>query len=160
MTTTKTTIDLRPLLAKDAEVAAEIFIDAVMNGTANHYSEEERRAWAGPRPDPERWRDRIGGSVGLMAERNGVPVGLMTLVAPDHIDLAFVRPSAAGSGVGTALLESLTMIARASGATKLTADVSKAARPFFERNGFELVREQSVVRRGVALMNYVMRKPL
>jgi len=52
------------------------------------------------------------------------------------------------------------MIARASGATKLTADVSKAARPFFERNGFELVREQSVVRRGVALMNYVMRKPL
>ena len=107
MTTTKTTIDLRPLLAKDAEVAAEIFVDAVMNGTTNHYSEEERRAWAGPRPDPERWRDRIGGSVGLMAERNGVPVGLMTLVAPDHIDLAFVRPSAAGSGVGTALLESL-----------------------------------------------------
>ncbi|MCR8546591.1 GNAT family N-acetyltransferase [Salipiger sp. P9] len=154
------TIDLRPLLSKDAAVVAEIFLDAVLNGTARHYTEEQRRAWAGPRPDPDRWCDRIGASVGLMAERNGVPVGFMTLVAPDHIDLAFVRPSAAGEGIGARLLEALTAIARASGAKQLTSDVSKAARPFFERHGFEVLREQSAIRRGVALINYKMRKPL
>lgn len=152
--------DLRPLLSEDAEIAAEIFFDAVLNGTAPHYSEEERRAWAGPRADPERWRDRIGGSVGLMAERGGVPVGFMTLVTPGHIDLAFVRPGAAGHGIGSALLSALAAIARAGGACELTSDVSKTARAFFARHGFEILREQSITRRGVALTNYAMRKPL
>uniref|UniRef100_UPI003559443B GNAT family N-acetyltransferase n=1 Tax=Salipiger bermudensis TaxID=344736 RepID=UPI003559443B len=96
----------------------------------------------------------------LFRSRDGTPLGLMTLVAPGHIDLAFVRPSAAGQGIGAELLAALTQIARASGARELTADVSKAARPFFERHGFYVLRQQSVIRRGVALINYAMQKPL
>ncbi|EAU44369.1 GNAT family N-acetyltransferase [Salipiger bermudensis] len=160
MTTETTQATLRPLLADDATTVAEIFRDAVLNGTTAHYTETEREAWAGPKPDPERWRDRVGSSVGLMAERDGTPLGLMTLVAPGHIDLAFVRPSAAGQGIGAELLAALTQIARASGARELTAEVSKAARPFFERHGFYVLRQQSVIRRGVALINYAMQKPL
>lgn len=156
--TTQTT--LRPLLADDAATVAEIFRDAVLNGTTAHYTEAEREAWAGPKPDPERWRDRVGSSVGLMAERDGTPVGLMTLVAPSHIDLAFVRPSAAGQGIGAELLAALTQIARASGARELTADASKAARPFFERHGFIWLRQKTVIRRGVELITNEMRKPL
>lgn len=159
-TETTTKAALRPLMAEDADTVAAIFHDGVLNGTAPHYSEEERQAWAGPRPDPERWRDRIGGAVGLMAEIDGEPVGYMTLVMPGCIDLAFVRAAHAGQGIGGALLEALTGIARAGGASELTADVSLAARPFFERHGFSVVREQTVVRRGVALRNIAMRKPL
>ncbi len=158
-TDTPTTI-LRPLLCEDADTVADIFRDAVLNGTAAHYSEAERHAWAGPRPDPERWRDRVGGSVGLMAEVDGNPVGYMTLQAPGHIDLAFVRPAFAGHGIGAQLLDALTVIARAGGARQLTSNVSRAARPFFERHGFVVTAQGSIVRRGVALANFDMCKTL
>ncbi len=160
MTIEMTQTTLRPLLADDATTVAEIFREAVLIGTAAHYTQTEREAWAGPKLDPERWRDRVGSSVGLMAERDGVPVGIMTLVAPGHIDLAFVRPAAAGHGVGAELLAALTQIALAGGARSLTTDASKAARPFFERHGFYVLRQQRVIRRGVALINYAMQKPL
>ncbi|KAA8614033.1 GNAT family N-acetyltransferase [Salipiger aestuarii] len=151
---------LRPLLPDDADTVADIFRDAVLNGTTAHYSEAERIAWVGPKPDPERWRDRVGESVGLMAEVSGDAVGYMTLQAPGHIDLAFVRPAFAGHGIGAELLEALTRIARAGGARAMTSSVSRAARPFFERHGFKVIAEVSIVRRGVALANFDMRKDL
>lgn len=154
------TTTLRPLLPDDADTVADIFRDAVLNGTARHYTEAERIAWAGPMPDPERWRDRVGGSVGLMAEIAGQAVGFMTLAAPGHIDLAFVRPAFAGQGIGAELLEALTVIARASGGQQLTSNVSLAARPFFERHGFVVTAQGSIVRRGVILNNFDMCKQL
>ena len=96
-TETTTKAALRPLMAEDADTVAAIFYDGVLHGTAPHYSEEERQAWAGPRPDPERWRDRIGGAVGLMAEIDGEPVGYMTLVMPGCIG---ARLEALSGGVG------------------------------------------------------------
>ncbi|WP_037371985.1 GNAT family N-acetyltransferase [Salipiger mucosus] len=153
-------ITLRPLLPEDAEVVAEIFYEAVMRGAVAFYTREERTAWAGPAPDPERWRDRIGTSVGLMAERAGRSTGFMTLVAPGTIDLAFVHPDWSGHGIGGALLDALTPIARASGAKALEADVSKAARRFFARHGFAPEGERHIHRRGVTLTAYRMRKPL
>ena len=51
-TETTTKAALRPLMAEDADTVAAIFYDGVLHGTAPHYSEEERQAWAGPRPDP------------------------------------------------------------------------------------------------------------
>lgn len=149
---------LRPLLAEDAEIAAGIFYKAVLQGTTDQYSFEERHAWAGPRPDPERWRDRIGQSVGLMAEVDGKPAGFMTFVAPDEIDLAFVLPHEARKGLGSALYSALEPIARACGARQLTCFASRTSRPFFARHGFETLHPRIVHRRGVPLTGYVMRK--
>jgi putative acetyltransferase len=41
---------------------------------------------------------------------------------------------------------------------ELTSDVSVAARPFFERFGFDVVREQRPSKDGVEMINYRMRK--
>lgn len=50
--------------------------------------------------------------------------------------------------------------ARELGATTLTTEASRMARPFFERQGWSVVAEQVVVIRGVRLTNYRMRKVL
>jgi hypothetical protein len=46
------------------------------------------------------------------------------------------------------------------GTPELTADVSLAARAFFEHSGFEVVREQRPTKDGIELINYRMRKDL
>ncbi|HBV14092.1 GNAT family N-acetyltransferase [Chryseobacterium carnipullorum] len=42
----------------------------------------------------------------------------------------------------------------------LTADVSKTAKPFFEKMGFKMIREQTVDVKGIGLTNYKMEKEL
>ncbi|MFC6235817.1 GNAT family N-acetyltransferase, partial [Leucobacter soli] len=50
--------------------------------------------------------------------------------------------------------------ARTSGVAELYTDASITARPFFERRGFRVEREQRQVRSGAELVNFRMRKRL
>ena len=46
--------------------------------------------------------------------------------------------------------------ARMQGIKELTVHASITARPFFEKRGYKLLREQRVIRRETELTNYVM----
>ena len=59
--------------------------------------------------------------------------------------MIYVDPEFAQQGVGAALLDALEKLARARGATKLTAEVSDTAKPLFDRQRF--VSEQRNVKR-------------
>jgi putative acetyltransferase len=141
-------------------MAAQVFFDAVREGTRGHYTEAQRRAWAGEAPDPQGWRDRLKGMEGFAAEQEGRLVGFMTIDAAGFIDLAFVASAAVGRGVGFQLYRAVEARARELGASVLTTEASRMARPFFERQGWAVMAEQTVVKRGVELTNYKMRKAL
>lgn len=155
---------IRPLRPDDGPAAAQVFFDAVREGTQAHYTEAQRRAWAGEAPDPEGWRDRLSGVDGFAAEEEGRLVGFMTVIMTVNgkgcIDLAFVAPAALGRGVGWHLHRAVEAKARELGVSALTTEASRMARPFFERQGWSVVAEQKVVMRGVVLANYEMRKAL
>ncbi|UOA28640.1 GNAT family N-acetyltransferase [Pseudosulfitobacter sp. DSM 107133] len=151
---------IRTLTPEDGEAAAAVFFDAVHNGTADVYSVEQRRAWAGDAPDPARWRKRFADISGFAAEADGVLGGFMTLDAEGYIDLAFVKAALAGHGVGRALYARIEKQARTEGIAQLTTEASKKARPFFARMGWRVDTEQVVVRNGTALVNYKMSKSL
>ncbi|KEJ95398.1 Acetyltransferase, GNAT family [Pseudosulfitobacter pseudonitzschiae] len=153
-------IHIRPLTAEDGEAAAAIFFDAVHKGTADVYSAAQRRAWAGAAPSPTRWRKRFADVSGVAAEVDGVMAGFMTLDADGYIDLAFVRSDLSGRGVGRAIYDRIEARARAEGIARLTTEASKKARPFFERMGWQVDAEQTVVKDGVRLTNFQMSKPL
>lgn len=95
-----------------------------------------------------------------MAEIAGHVVGFTALDAAGHVDMLYVDPAAARSGVATALLEHVVAAARQRGLRALTTDASVTARPVFERHGFVVVAERRPVRRGVALTNFRMRREL
>jgi putative acetyltransferase len=66
---------------------------------------------------------------------------LIAIDEAGHVDLAFVLPSAAGMGVGRALLNAAERWASAHGATRLSTEASLVARPFFERNDRSVLEE-------------------
>lgn len=49
---------------------------------------------------------------------------------------------------------------RGGGLGRIFTEASITARPFFERQGFRVVREQTVSRQGVSMINFVMEKDL
>ncbi len=153
-------IAIRPLTVADAAAVARIFFCAVHEGTRDHYSFEQRLAWGGEEVSPDAWRARLEGVTGFVAELAGEPVGFMTIDASGYIDLAFVLPSMAGTGVGYRLYGSVEAKARELGARVLTTNASKTAKPFFERQGWEVVTEQTVERQGIELNNFKMQKAL
>lgn len=152
--------DLRSLLPGDSAAAAKIFFDAVHIGTAAYYDEEQREAWGGIAPDPIAWAASLSRLSGFVAEVEGVPIGFITFGTDDFIHHAFVRTDHSGRGVGWRLHNAVENSVLAAGGSRLTTNASKKARPFFERQGWIVELEQTVVRNGVELNNFRMSKVL
>jgi putative acetyltransferase len=151
---------LRPYLAADAAVLAEIFVAAIDELAAEDYSEAQREAWASAADDEDKFAARLVGQLTLIATQQNAPVGFASLQGADHIDLLFVHPSAAGQGVATLLIDALEKLAGARGATKLTVDASDNAAPFFEKRGYVATQRNTVTINGEWLANTTMQKTL
>jgi putative acetyltransferase len=125
-----------------------------------HYTEEQVRAWAPERPDPDEWHARMSARTTLVAEDDDGVAGFAELEDDGHLDMLYVREDAGGRGVGRRLCAAVEEEARRRGLTRISTKASITARPFFEKRGFGVLREQKVLRRGVELTNYAMEKQL
>jgi putative acetyltransferase len=154
------TLSIRDFEGDDAGPAARLFYDTVRTAPGSAYSDEQREAWAPAVPDTGRWRARLAAATTLVAEDERGLAGYLSLDASGHVDLAFVRSDRLRSGVGSALHAALLERARGAGLARLTADASLMARPFFERLGWRVVREQHPEPGGVRMTNYRMQLAL
>ena len=124
------------------------------------YSEEQLEAWAPRIPDPAEWHARMAQRLTLVAEESGEVAGFAELEVDGHLDMLNFRRGATGRGVGRQLYDAAEYEARERGARAVSTEASVTAHPFFERQGFSVVREQTVLRHGVELRNFVMQKRL
>jgi putative acetyltransferase len=151
---------LRPFLPADAPMLAEIFRAAIHELTGDDYSESQQEAWASAAEDEEAWARRLAGSLTLVATISGSPVGFISLKGKDLVDLLYVHPAVAGHGVATALYTAIEQLAKARGATELTADASDTATDFFQKRGFSPQRRNTVTLGDEWLGNTTMKKVL
>lgn len=151
---------IRNYEAGDAPEIVRLFFETVRSVNRADYSEEQVEAWAPGVPDPQVWHSRMVGRRTLVAEEGGEVAGFAELEGDGHLDMLFVRGDAVGRGVGRRLYEAVEREARGQGLERIFTEASITARPFFERRGFRVVREQTVSRRGVELTNFVMEKDL
>jgi putative acetyltransferase len=78
----------------------------------------------------------------------------------DHVDLLFTAPDFVRRGVASALYEGVEATLTAKGVRELFTEASLVARPFFARHGFEVIEQETVVRRDIELVRFRMRKTL
>ena len=82
-------------------------------------------------------------------------MGFADMDGSGYLDRLYVHRDFQRRGVASALCDALEA---ASAAETFTPQASRTARPFLEHRGWRVVREQTVLRRGVALNNFVMEK--
>lgn len=155
-----TDFSIRPFDDADAAAAARIFYEAVHQGAAGHYDERQRNAWAKQVPETEPWRRRLRSQHTYVAEADSELIGYMTLDDLGQIDLAFVSPAWIGKGVARALYERVERHAIELGLERLTTEASHMARKHFERQGWSVVKRQTVERHRVSMVNFVMQKTI
>lgn len=144
----------------DAPGIARLFYETVRSVNRVDYSEEQVEAWAPSVPDPDEWHARMAGRKTLIAEEGGEVVGFSELEKDGHLDMFYLRKDAVGRGIGRLLYEATEQAARGWDLGRIFTEASVTARPFFERQGFRVVRERRVWRQGVELTNFAMEKPL
>ena len=152
--------EIRDYEAGDAPEIVRLFFETVHSVNRANYSNERLEAWAASVPDPEEWHARMAGRRTLVAEEGGEVVGFAELEYDGRLDMLYVRKDAVGRGVGRRLYEAVEREARGQGLGWICTEASITARPFFEQQGFRVVREQMVSRRGVSMTNFVMEKEL
>ena len=90
--------------------------------------------------------------------------GFGDMSADGYLDRLYVHRDYQGKGIASALCGRMEQWIRGQGKGKgelvVTTHASITARPFFEKRGYHVVKEQQVERRGVVLINYVMIKRL
>ena len=153
-------LEIRRYLESDTPQLAELFFNSVREGAAGHYSEEQRHAWAPSVPDTEKLRLRLEPIIVFVAEDRSGIVGFMTLDDTGYIDLAFVRPDRIGTGIGSLLYARVEQAAQSQDLPRLFTNASKLAKPFFEKHGWAVCKQQEVDHRGVMLTNFSMEKLL
>lgn len=138
----------------------QVFLSAVHGTASRDYRPDQVEAWAPVSVDPEAWTGRIRAIRPFVAEEGGVILGYADLQPDGYIDHFFVAAEAGGNGVGSALMGRLVETALERGIPALHSEVSLTARAFFSRWGFEVEAAQTVVKRGVPLENFRMRRPM
>jgi putative acetyltransferase len=152
---------IRPYRPADAIGLASLFHRAVQEGTVQHYDAAQREAWCDSPPTNAAWRARVEEADTIVAEKDGVHLGFMTMdMETGYLDFAYVAPNVMGQGVASALYAVIEGRARVRGHARLETEASLLAEPFFRRNGWRVVKRQEVERGGVKIPNAAMEKRL
>jgi len=149
---------IRAYCESDLEAVALLFTASVHHVADQYYDANQLAAWAPQPPDLSDWAQRLASVETLVAEVGGKLAGFLSYELNGHIDLLYTSPVTCRRGVASALYRHAEMSLLARGVKELFTEASLAARPFFERHGFEVTEEQRVQRRGVIFLRYAMRK--
>ena len=138
----------------------QLFVDTVSNVCKVDYNSDQISVWTSSIENEKRWRDILTNQFVLVAQDREKIVGFCTLDNGNYIDLLYIHQNYQRQGIAHKLYSDIEKEARRQRQTELTSDVSKTARPFFEKVGFKMLKEQSISLKGVELTNYKMTKGL
>ncbi|MEL6721148.1 MAG: GNAT family N-acetyltransferase [Bacteroidota bacterium] len=122
------------------------------------YDEAQIAVWISSVENKSRWIKAIESQFFIVAKEGHHIVGFASLADVNYIDFIYVHEDHQRKGIASFLFDILQEEAKKQGQTTLWSHVSKTARPFFERKGFEVLQENYKDMRGVIIMNYWMRK--
>lgn len=152
---------IRKAKQTDAQQIVNIFHDTIHTVNTRDYSTEEVNAWSPDVPDADEWaKKRFPTRITFVADDEGTITGFGELETNGHIDCLYCHYNYQRRGVGAAIFRQIENEARALGLRRLFVEASITARQFFETQGFTIINQQTVVRRGVELTNFVMEKQI
>ena len=147
-------MNLRNYQSSDVQEIAQLFYDTIHTVNLKDYTQEQVDAWATGHIDLEAWDQSFLDHHSVVVVEDDKIIGFGDMDKTGYLDGLNVHKDHQGRGVATMICDALE--APISG--PLTTHASITARPFFEKRGYHVVKQQQVVRRGVYLTNFVMKK--
>ena len=146
---------IRKYKPSDCEETRKLFYETIHTINAGDYTKEQRDAWSAGGSDLKKWNRSLLEHYALVAEEDGKITGFGDIDENGYLDRLFVHKDYQNKGVGKVLCQRLEETVKG---RLVTTEASITAKPFFEKMGYRVIKEQQVQRQGVFLTNYQMRK--
>lgn len=145
---------IREYQTSDCKEITELFYNTVHTVNANDYTKEQLDVWATGLVDLEKWNQSLQEHYSIVAVEDEVIVGFGDIDKTGYLDRLFVHVDYQKKGVATAICNRLEQAVQGD----ITTHASITAKPFFEKRGYKVVKEQQVERQGLFLTNFCMEK--
>ncbi|MDT2814979.1 GNAT family N-acetyltransferase [Vagococcus carniphilus] len=117
------------------------------------YTPNQIKSWS--EIDWDYWDNSLKNHLAIVSEKNKVIVGFSDMTTTGFLDRLFVHHDYQNQGIASQMLQYLEL---KTPAEQYSTYASITAKPFFERNGYKLVKENIAKLRGEAFLNYYMTK--
>lgn len=141
---------------KNLDEILSLFKNTIEKTCSKDYNTSQISAWTASIENRERWANKIKNQFFIIVKTNNMIVGFASL-EQGYIDFLYVHHKFLRKGIASLLYESLKRESLNLGFTKLTTHSSKTAFPFFISKGFQLIKENTIIRKGVEISNFEMK---
>lgn len=132
-----------------------------LSSTPKTTPKREVEDWASCGDSIEHWKEVLSVHNYVAAlDQEGHIIGFSSMNTEGYLHSMFVHKDWQHKGVASMLLSEVEKMALGYGVHKISAEVSITARPFFEKHGYKMVKEQKAKANRLYLTNYVMKKEL
>ena len=145
---------IREYRPADCKELAELFYHTVHIVNAKDYTKEQLNVWATGEVDLEKWNISLQEHFSIVAVDNEIIVGFGDIDNTGYLDRLFVHADYQRKGIATAICNQLEQATK----VNITTHASITAKPFFEKRGYIVVKEQQIERQGIFLTNFIMIK--
>ncbi len=150
----KTMITIRPYRSTDCAATIRLFRHTIAAVNTRDYSLAQCNMWMQGAADRQRWDQSLRSHYTLVAEDHNKIVGFGDITEQGYVNRLFVSPRHQHKGIGRRLLEAL----ECTFAGRLTTHSSITALPFFQAQGYQLLRDVVLTFNGVSLKSFLMEK--
>ena len=155
----KTDFTIRQAQQSDAVELKELFQNTVLVINRRDYSQAEVEDWASCGNNLSNIKERIETHCFVVVvNQQSQIVGFSSITSQGYLHSMFVHKDFQGEGIATMLLEEIERYAITAGITRITSEVSLTARPFFEKKGYVVEKEQKRKANQLFLINFLMAK--
>lgn len=154
-------LSVRALTEQDIPEMRELFRSTVLHVNIKDYTREEAEDWASCGDSVKHWKELLlkHNYIGVV-DNEGCIVGFSSMNADGYLHSMFVHKDWQRKGVATLLLSEVERMARGYGIHQIDVEVSITALPFFEKQGYRVVKEQKAKANRLYLTNFIMEKAL
>ena len=154
---------LRKYKSDDCLKLLKFFYDTVRTVNKKDYSDKQLSVWAPDNYIEEKydiWQKSLSENFTIIAEKNGDIVGFGDIEKNGYLNRLFVHKDYQHRGIASSIVKELEKYAEKICICTIITEASITAKPFFERMGYTLIKEQQVEKKEILLTNYVMEKKI
>lgn len=153
-------INIRQATLYDIEEIMNLYSETVRNVNRKDYTPEQIRVWSEGSGNNARLEKAIDEQYFIVAEIRGTLAGFSSIAKDGYLDFMYVHKDHQREGMALALLIEIEKKAIEQKNSEIYSHVSKTAKGFFEKFGYEHKKDLQDIYKGVLFINALMVKKL
>lgn len=153
-------MNIRMYRSEDCKEIIELFYNTVHSVNTKDYNKAQLDVWASKDVDILKWDKSLSEHYSVIIEEDNTIIGFGDLDINGYFDRLFVHKDYQRIGIATRIVNEIEKYAKESRLEIITTHSSITAKAFFEKQGYKVLREQTVKRKGQLLINFIMEKNL